>query len=57
MTQDLKNKLAELQLVAKDICYKIWQLSEDENLTSDERERLESHALDADQLAENLKTF
>ena len=55
MTQEIKDKLAELRDVANDICYKLWRISEDESMTREERDMIESYAIDADQLAINIK--
>lgn len=57
MKQVIKDKLAELQSAAEDISYEIWQISEDESLTDEERDILGGYALDADQLALNLERF
>jgi hypothetical protein len=57
MTQEIKDKLAELHDVANDICYQLWQISEDESLTAEEKSLVESHAIDADQLAINIKSL
>lgn len=55
MKQEIKNKLAELHDAANDICYQLWQISEDESLTEEERDLIGGYALDADQLAINIK--
>lgn len=55
MTQEIRNKLAELHDAANDICYELWQISEDESLTAEEKTTVESYAIDADQLATNIK--
>lgn len=55
MKQEIKNKLAELHDAANDICYQLWQISEDESLTAEEKSLVESYAIDADQLATNIK--
>ena len=55
MTQEIKDKLAELRDAANDICYKLWRISEDESLTREECDMIESYAIDADQLAINIK--
>lgn len=55
MTQEIKDKLAELQYAANDICYQLWQISEDESLTAEEKEMVGSYAIDADQLSTHLK--
>lgn len=55
MKQEIKNKLAELRDAANDICYHLWQISEDESLTAEEKQLVESYAIDADQLATNIK--
>lgn len=57
MTQEIRNKLAELRDAANDICYELWQISEDESLTAEEKSLVESYAIDADQLAINIKTL
>ena len=57
MTQEIKDKLAELRDVANDICYKLWRISEDESLTREERDMIESYAIDADQLSCNLQNL
>lgn len=55
MKQEIKDKLAELHNTANDICYQFWQISEDESLTAEEKSLVESYAIDADQLATNIK--
>ena len=55
MKQEIKNKLAELRDAANDICYQLWKISEDESLTAEEKSLVESYAIDADQLATNIK--
>jgi hypothetical protein len=57
MTQKIKDKLAELRDAANDICYQLWRISEDESLTREERDMIESYAIDADQLAINIKSL
>lgn len=57
MTQEIKDKLAELRDAANDICYQLWRISEDESLTREERDMIESYAIDADQLAINIKSL
>lgn len=55
MTQEIKDKLAELRDAANDICYQLWKISEDESLTAEEKEMVGSYAIDADNLAINVK--
>lgn len=55
MTQEIKDKLAELHDAANDICYQLWRISEDESLTAEEKLWVELYAIDADQLATNIK--
>ena len=55
MKQEIKDKLAELRDSANDICYQLWQISEDESLTAEEKSWVESYAIDADQLSTHLK--
>ena len=55
MTQEIKDKLAELHDAANDICYELWQISEDESLTEEEKSWVGSYAIDADQLSTHLK--
>lgn len=57
MTQEIKDKLAELRDAANDICYQLWHISEDESLTAEEKSLVESYAIDADQLAINIKSL
>lgn len=57
MKQEIKDKLAELRDAANDICYQLWQISEDESLTAEEKQLVESYAIDADQLAINIKSL
>ena len=57
MKQEIKDKLAELRDAANDICYQLWQISEDESLTAEEKSLVESYAIDADQLAINIKSL
>lgn len=57
MTQEIKDKLVELSRSANDICYELWSMSEDESLTAEEKELVESYAIDADQLSTHLKCF
>ena len=57
MKQEIKNKLAELRDAANDICYQLWKISEDESLTAEEKSLVESYAIDADQLAINIKSL
>jgi hypothetical protein len=57
MKQEIKDKLAELRDVANDICYQLWQISEDESLTAEEKSLVESYAIDADQLSCNLQNL
>lgn len=51
MKQEIKDKLDELQYAANDICYQLWQISEYESLTAEEKSLVESYAIDADQLS------
>lgn len=55
MTEEIFEKLAELVVAASDICSELWRISEDESLTAEEKSQVESCALDADQLATNIK--
>lgn len=55
MTQEIKDKLAELRDAASDICYQLWQISEDESLTAEEKSLVELYAIDADQLSTHLE--
>ena len=57
MKQEIKDKLAELRDAANDICYQLWQISEDESLTAEEKSLVESYAIDADQLSCNLQNL
>ena len=57
MTQEIKDKLAELRDAANDLCYQLWQISEDESLTAEEKSLVESYAIDADQLSCNLQNL
>lgn len=57
MTQEIRNKLAELRDAANDICYQLWKISEDESLTAEEKQMVESYAIDADQLSCNLQNL
>lgn len=57
MKQQIKDKLAELRDSANDICYQLWKISEDESLTAEEKSLVESYAIDADQLAINIKSL
>lgn len=57
MKQEIKDKLAELRDAANDICYQLWQISEDESLTAEEKSLAEQYAIDADQLAINIKSL
>ena len=57
MTQEIKDKLAELRDAANDICYQLWHISEDESLTAEEKSLVESYAIDADQLSCNLQNL
>lgn len=57
MKQEIKDKLAELRDAANDICYHLWQISEDESLTAEEKQLVESYAIDADQLSCNLQNL
>lgn len=57
MKQEIKNRLAELRDAANDICYQLWQISEDESLTAEEKSLVESYAIDADQLSCNLQNL
>ena len=57
MKQEIKNRLAELRDSANDICYQLWQISEDESLTAEEKQLVESYAIDADQLSCNLQNL
>lgn len=57
MTQEIKDKLSELRDAANDICYKLWRISEDESLTREKRDMIESYAIDANQLAINIKSL
>lgn len=57
MKQEIKNRLAELRDSANDICYQLWQISEDESLTAEEKSLVESYAIDADQLSCNLQNL
>ena len=55
MTQEIKEKLAKLNDAANDISHQLWQISEDENFTKEEHDLIKYYALDADQLAFNIK--
>lgn len=56
MTQEIKDKLAELRDAASNICYELWRLSEDnESLTETQIDIIQTCAIDADQLAINIK--
>lgn len=55
MTQEIKDKLAELSVAANDICYELWEISDDESLTEEEKSWVGSYAIDADQLSTHLK--
>lgn len=55
MTQEIKDKLAELSVAANDICYELWEISDDESLTEEEKLWVGSYAIDADQLSTHLK--
>lgn len=57
MKQEIKNRLAELRDSANDICYQLWQISEDESLTAEEKSLAEQYAIDADQLSCNLQNL
>ena len=57
MKQEIKDKRAELKDAANDICYQLWQISEDESLTAEEKSWVESYAIDADQLSCNLQNL
>ena len=57
MNQEIKNRLEALSVKANDICSELWEVTDDENLTVEEKDEISSYAIDANVLSTELKTI